>query len=351
LNQTLQGLSELSDSSTLEARSAYRAVFSQWQQVTLMQVGPLALDAGIENESSTGEGLAESFYRPLEDSCAIDEALVNQLIKDEPEWAVSPFDIRSLSAIEYLIFSNSSENTCSSLSSINQSGSWGELSAIELEERRLAYLKGVGDRVQLLAEQITERYAGSQDIEQTNFAEQIAQAGQSSSAYDSTQAAFNAWATALVAIDTQTRDANLGKPAGIAECFTVCPPESEYDDLAVLSIRRNLESLDLQLFGGVRNESNFTGDANNYPDDSGVGFDDILLEIGEDEFVDELGAAFDQAYGSIDALDASFADAIESDPASVAKAHEDLSTVVTLFKADLLSFLNLTFAETVSDTD
>lgn len=355
LELELQILPDLSATSTEPAQLAYRTAFSAWQQVALMQIGPLA---SVSEESIASEGLGVEVYWPLENTCSINESLVSQSYESKQDFAESPVDMRSLSAIEYLLFAPGRDNTCSFLSTINESGSWDALSDSELEERRISYLRATAQLVQKEAQEILKRYRDAGANDTLSFVEQIAKPGVGESVYAQSQDVFNSWADALLLMDTETRDMNLGKPAGIAECFATCPVESVHQDFALLSIRRNLESFDLQFFGGIRNDKNFTfggisneGRASDYPSDSAPGLDDILIEIGEQAVVDEMAAAIDQAYESLDAIEVPLEDAIDNEESLVTTAHKDLGVVVSLLKTDVKSLLNWSTSTVGSDTD
>ena len=351
LETEITALDSLKSENLGAARDAYQQAFLEWQLVAMMQIGPLAPAASAADDENFGENLGDEIYLADEDQCAIDEALVSQLVDSNDEWDKARPAIRTLSAIEYLLFDASVDNKCSSVSPINQSGSWDALSEQELEERRLSYLKAVALRVNQKMAETLKRYTEASNGQQFGFIEEIEKAGSSESVYSTTQDAFNAWATALVYIDTQTRDNNLGKPAGIAECFTTCPVESTYADLARLSIRRNLESFDMQIFGGIRKADQFVGPVANFGTADEASIDDILLEIGEDTVVADVAEAIDEAYEALDAIDVPLDEAIESEADRVEEAHAKLSRVVTLFKTDIVSLLNLTFTVDQSDTD
>ncbi len=348
LNQALTALDKLEGSALDDAQAAFTTAFDRWQLVEMMKIGPLAAQ-GISAAST-----ADDIYWANENTCSINKLLTVKAYESEELLKEQNPTTRSLSAIEYLLYYSGRENDCSPLTDINAKGLWDELSDEELTIRRLAYVKRVGELLEANAQASVATYGGqgSFETDQTNFAEEIANAGASESVYADRQEALNTWAEALFAIDTETKDSKLGAPAGISECLSDCPVESRFASLSLLALQRNLESFDLQFFGGVREGYIFGSDAKVYPTSDAPGIDDLLIAVDEQEIVDDMVAKLDIAHASLAKIDGTLAEAIEKDDPAVEQAHSDLSSVVTLFKTDVFQSLNIELPNrAASDSD
>jgi hypothetical protein len=348
LNQALTALDKLEGSALDDAQAAFATAFDRWQLVEMMKIGPLAAQ-GISAAST-----ADDIYWANENTCSINKLITVKAYESEELLKEQNPTTRSLSAIEYLLYYSGRENDCSPLTDINAKGLWDELSDEEIAIRRLAYVKKVGELLEANAQAALATYGGqgSFEADQTNFAEEIANAGASESVYADRQEALNTWSEALFAIDTETKDSKLGAPAGISECLSDCPVESRFAGLSLLALQRNLESFDLQFFGGVREGYIFGSDAKVYPTSDAPGFDDLLIDVDEQEIVDEMAEKLDIAHASFAKVSGTLADAIADGDPEVEQAHSDLSAVVTLFKTDVFAVLNIELPNRQSsDTD
>jgi predicted lipoprotein len=61
---------------------------------------------------------------------------------------------RTLSALEYLLFSESEENACAANAEINAGGTWAALDAGELRSRRAAYAAKTAELVHAAADEL-----------------------------------------------------------------------------------------------------------------------------------------------------------------------------------------------------
>jgi predicted lipoprotein len=313
------------------AQQSFQTAMRLWQNIEEMQLGPLA------TQVRGGDELRVQIYSwPTTNTCRIDQILVdNDFSKSSLEQ--TEVNSRGLDALEYLLFTDNPENTCSDLVDINADGTWAALETDDLQARRRGYAKSAASLVADLAVVTLETYSMDD-----GFVSELVSAGSGSTVYSSSQDAFNDWATALFYLDTETKDMKLAQPAGIMDCpGTECLVESPFSGDSLDHIVTNLRSFDLQFFGGTR------------PDD-GAGLDDLLIDIGHAEVAHELADKIDLAYEALAQIEAPLSSAVNNDDqdAIIQAGFDALKAVTDLFKTQIMSLLSLSLdSDMASDTD
>ncbi|MFW5920569.1 MAG: imelysin family protein [Polyangiales bacterium] len=311
------------------ARQAWVDAMAVWQRAELMQVGPAGM--GGTDGVAGGRDLRDQIYSwpTTINRCRVDEELVAQDYTDPEAFASELVNVRGLDAMEYLLFRDDFENACSSLSSINQDGSWDALGEDEIGSRRAQYAHTVAIDVHARATELL----GAWDPDDDNFLAELETAGDGGDVYPSGQAALNAISDGMFYLDTHTKDMKLAVPAAISmECTeTACPDdvESDWAHRSKAHVANNLRGFRLLLTGG--------GDGADGP----LGFDDLLREVGAGDLADDMVAKLDAAIEAVEAIEGTLAEAVVMRRDSVVAAHDAVKAVTDLLKADFITVLDL----------
>jgi uncharacterized protein len=304
------------------ARAAFVEAMASWQLAENFRFGPAA-----PATEPGGADLRDQIYGwPLVGRCKIDEQTVDESYAD-PAFADSLVTGRTLSAIEYLLFYEGSDNGCGSVSAINALGTWAALDAATLTRRKAAYAHAAAVAVRDRARELVLAWSP----EGGDFRADILASGSGGATYMTLHAATNAISNALFYVENEVKDLKLGEPLGILMCETpTCPEalESRYANLDRSNILRNLEGF-RRLFEGCG------------PDHEGIGFDDWLAAIGMGELSERMLVALVSTEVALTAIDAPFAEVLASDPESLRAVHAALKMLTDLLKTEFVSVLNL----------
>lgn len=322
------------DDIRLTAQAAWRTASLRWQRLELMQVGPAAGSlVGIG-----GEDLRDEIYSwPTADSCSVDRALVDEAYASDDFYSTELVWSYGLDALEYLLFADGTEHTCPS--QVQLDGPWNALSSREIERRRAEFAAVIAQGVWQQAEALQRRWSPDRD----DFATALASPGAGDSPYASQAEALDEVFRAMFYIDKQTKDGKLGTPLGLVDGCPTAPcvelMEAPWSGTSAAAVAENLRALKLMVQGG--------------PDpDTATGFDDLLVEIGEDQIASDLLGRIDAAIAVADAIDAPLQELAVSDPARVEALHTAVKEVTDVLKGPFVMALTLTVpAEGAGDID
>ena len=156
--------------------------------------------------------------------------------------------------------------------------------------------------------------------------------------YESEQQALNVMAWSLLYVEREVKDWKVGVPAGLTLIHPVSLAEATFSRTGILAIRENMRGF-RALFQGCG------------PDGEGLGFDDWLIDVGQDQLARDMLAALDGAQAATDA----FPSIEQASAADLANLDQELRGLTSLLKADFFgpgSSLNLKLpAGVASDTD
>lgn len=300
------------------ARDAWREAMTQWQIAEVFQIGPAAA-MGLE---PGGEDLRDAIYSwPTTNACRIDQELVEETYGDAEALAAEAVNVRGLDALEYLIFFDEPTNQCDPTRTINEDGSWEALGEDEISSRRAAYAAAVSAELVQHAEQLVDAW-------EEGFADQLATAGNGSDVYDSTQEALNSVSNAMFYVELSVKDMKLAEPLGLRGCDTeTCPDEREF-----VWVDENFAAISANVDGFERM---FTGGA-------GLGFDDLLSDVGQEELAGEMASAADEIQRVIASQDTTMREALQDgDASSVSDVHTAVKNLTDLMKTQFVSVLDL----------
>lgn len=297
------------------AREAWRRAARIWQRAEVMQFGP----AGAMASVAGGQDLRDQIYSwPLVNPCRVDQELVEGRYEDADAFAGEPVNVRGLDALEYLLFREDTGTECGSASFL---ADW-DMIAQELPERRAHYARTLAVDLERRARTLREAW----EPDAGDFLSALANAGDGSDAYPTAQAALNAISDAMFYAEKETKDMKLGQAAGIVECAV--PPcfEARWAEFSREAIVANYEGLGKLLFGAGAD---------------GLGFDDLLADIGMESLSDRMRRELDALLSALAAIEPSLEAAAERDPASVEAAYAAAADLMTTFKTQFVSVLDL----------
>lgn len=307
------------------ARAAWGEAIDAWEAVDAALVGPAETNM---------RALRDRVYAwPLLSTCGIDRDVVryaNDPASYDPAAALA--NVRSLSAIEYLLHPTSSAHTCPTTPA-----GWDALGA-DLPRARCRLARALAGDVAATTEALAQawRPAGG------NYAGNLAAAGGSGSTIESAQAAVNLVSDALFYVDKMVKDMKVGEAAGIAmnACGTVQTPcdrevEHRFADRATAAIRINLRT-----FRAVFTGTTATAD--------GPSFEDFLRAVGAAALADRMVAEIDAAIAAADALPDSFRTALASDYQRVVALHVATKALTDDLKSQFLTVLALDIPDDVA---
>lgn len=320
---------------TLEtARMRWVEAMAIWEELEIVLLGP-----GASGRFTGAMSLRDEIYPfPLLSTCRVDQETVEQVYEDPDAFAAENVNVRGLTALEYLLFNTSTENTCTAASPINTDGSWAALDAAEIEARRAVYAHTLAILVSRDAVRLREAWGDAN----AGFLRELSTAGDGSALFDTAQDALNELAGAMLYLDSMTKEMKIGEPAGIVTCTTgaMCLEEleSRRSALSKEHIVINLRTF-LRAFLGAD------------PGTDAPGFDDLLAEVGQEALAQDIAAGLMTSIAMAEALEGTFEEAITNDPAGVQALHTQLGDVLRLFKTDVFTALDITLAFIPTDTD
>jgi predicted lipoprotein len=312
------------------ARAAWVAATDTWQAAEAVLIGPAAMN---------NKELRSKIYAwPSISTCELDRDTASRFANPNSyDISTKLVRVRSLFAIEYLLFPPGQDHTC-----VSTPIGWDALgSDLELARCRLAHAIALDVSTQVSTVETAWLPAGG------DFAGQLARAGDGTSSFVNSHEGVNAISDGLFFVDYIVKDMKLAEPAGIADnaCGAVGTPcfaelELPFADRATFAVRSNLRSL----------RAVFTGTTTDGTD--GLGFDDFLREIGHGDVADRMIANLNGAIAAADAVPDSFTNALTNDYAKIVSAHTALKAFTDDLKSQFLTLLALELPDDVpADND
>ncbi|WP_028765698.1 imelysin family protein [Shewanella fidelis] len=313
--------SELTQTSAT-AQQSWRNTMSVWQQVEMMQLGPLTFDDGA---------LRNKIYSwPVVSRCGVDLDVVSF---ENNDINGTPYDIASrtparkgLVALEYLLFNPSFEHSCTGNST---PAGWDNRTDDDRRVARCEFAVEAAKDINNNAQQLLIEWSG-----ENGYGATLKQAGEAGSSFATVHAAVNKLSDALFYIDSVTKDRKLAVPLGkfANNCGTsVCPQdvESPLANHSIENISSNLEALSA-LFSG----------------NEGLGFDDYLVDENDADTATALRERIATALANSRSYQNSLADTLVSDEEQVASTHDDVKAVTDKLKNEFINSLALELPQT-----
>lgn len=321
-----------SEATAQRARDSWFFLMQRAQRADLFQFGPAAprMEPG-------GLGLRSEIYSfPITNRCKIDEQLVDKLY-EQTSFGDSDYTARGLSAAEYLLFDTGTSNGCSALRAINAQGTWAALLPEELATRKAQYAAAIANDVLKRVQALRSAW----DPAGGNFREQLTRPA-AGKVYKDEQTALNAVGSALFYFDKELKDWKIARPAALTEdCMGDCTSlrESLHANVGAKNIESNIEGFAMIVQGcGAANQ--------------GLGFDDWLRALGQDQLADDTLAAIEGARAAALMLEPSLEQVLASNVPLAQATLAKFKAVTDILKADMTTALDLELPMSVaSDND
>lgn len=305
------------DATRDEVRLRFHEASAVWQRAEVMIVGP----AGVMGDAAGGRDLRDKIYSwPLTNPCRVDQEVVNKGYEGE-KLAAQTINVFGLDAFEYLVFHDAETNACPINSTINSEGSWAALGANEVNSRRRAYALAVAKLLVVHAEELRGHWEPAAEFRKTF------ESPQAGSVYGSTREVLNALTDALFYVEKDVKDMKVARPIGAMDCVNpTCPDalESRFAKRSLANIRENLAGFEAIFSGG-----------------SGVGFDDLLTEVGATETRDEMKADLAAAQAKAASFAVEMDVALADDLEGLQELYDLLRNLSTLLKTEFITQLDL----------
>jgi predicted lipoprotein len=305
----------------LAAQQAWLDVMEVFEEVELMQIGPLAPMA----DAAGGRDMRFELYAwPSLNRCVVDQDTASALYDDPASLQLETFDRRGLGAIEYLLFIDTTENACSPLSPINEDGTWAALGPEMVEARRGRHAHSLAVIVRDTANALVTAW-------DDGFLLELTDPTRMGALYGSAQEGLQAVVDGLFYLDTETKDMKVAEPAGIMVCtMATCPDsrESRHANVSMEHILANVRGFQRIYLGGD-------------PGADGLGFDDLLRDLGAEASAEQLELDIEAAIAAIEAVEGNLNEALVADLPSVMAVYDAIKRITDHLKTMMLTILDL----------
>ena len=314
-------------SSLAVARQGWQGAMASWQQVEVMQVGPL-----LDNSGS----LRDNIYSwPTTDQCRYDQEV---LAAEQPGYDISARtpDRRGMAALGYVLFDETLATSCPI--NIIAAADWTDRPEAERRVARCDYAALAAADVSRLADQLEGAWTGA-----GGYLDQVAMVG-GGGRFSSVQQVVNEFSDALFYVEKETNDTKLALPAGLlranscGDVGTVCPAdvESPFAMVSKENIRDNMRSFQKLFLGEAPGDTNATG------------FYEFFVALDEQNAADLLAADTVTAIASIEAIGGTLKDAVQTTNglAEVTEAFNRTKDVSRQLKNQFVAILGLSLPDT-----
>ncbi len=308
---------------TAEAQTSWRSAMDQWQQIEVMQIGPL-----LDNDAS----LRNRIYSwPVVQNCAVDQDVG---YFEEGEISGQPYNItqrtsprRGLDALEYLLFSENLDHSCSA-DRLAPAG-WNERSEQERRVARCEFATEVAQDLANSATTLVDEWQGN-----AGYANTLKSAD--ADHFDDEQAAINTITDAMFYVDSVTKDAKLAAPIGLGanscnNAACVQDIESNISANSISNIKQNLIGLQKLFIAG---------------DEANAGFDDFLVAVEASELADTMKQDIQEAIELADSFPLTMEEAVTTQPERVQELHQAVKDVTDNLKSVFITYLALELPQT-----
>ena len=310
------------------ARQAFKDALDSWQVLDPIQFGPIAsvVEPG-------GKGFRGDIYNwPNVDRCPLEQNIVSRAyesVGDAGSQGPGPGSARVPAVLR------------GRGHRVHRAGGLDDAFRRRVNARKRAYAVAVAGDVLTRATALDAAW----DPAQMNFVETIRSAGPGNAVYPTQQIAFQSVGLSLFFLDRMVKDKKLGIPLGLDPVATTCtaasPPaicfESPYAGRSKANLRANLD--------GVRRIAEGCEAGN-----AGLGFDDLLENVGAADSAGRLRAALATADAALAAIgEPDLPEALPADRASVQALRDAIGAITTFLKTEMYTLLG--FEESVIPTD
>lgn len=314
-------------------RTAWSDAMAVWQQVEVMQVGPLIDNTGTLKD----EIYFWSTDKPETRACGYDQ----EVVRAETEGYVigfRPVSRRGLASLEYLLFSDNLDHSCSG--AVDQLTDWNARPDSERKLARCNFTELAAARISDKADELETKWT-----EADGYLHQVKNPG-TGGRFSSVQRVVNEFSDALFYLEKETNDIKLAEPPGIKanncsfDAGTPCPEavESWFAAQTKSHITENLLAF----------QKLFLGEA---PGDTDApGFRDFIAALGETTVADTMEADIEASLTAVAAIPGAVQEAV-ADPVdvdTVTNAYNVAKNLTRQLKNQFVAILGLTIPDTAA---
>lgn len=316
------------------ARTAWSDAMAVWQQVEVMQVGPL-----IDN---TGTLKDEIYFwstqnPPATRACLYDQEVVTAETTVGYDIGTRSVTRRGIAALEYLLFEENLNHSCPpTVSSLSE---WNARPDAEKKAARCAFAQLAAARISDKADELETKWT-----EVNGYLHQVKNPG-TGGRFSSVQQVVNEISDALFYLEKETSDIKLAEPPGIklnvcGDAGTVCPEavESWFAAETKSHISENLLAFQKLFLGEA------PGDAD------APGFSDFIAALGETTVADTMEADTESSLMAVAAIPGAVQEAV-ADPVdvdTVTNAYNVAKNLTRQLKNQFVAILGLTIPDTAA---
>ncbi|MEM0515996.1 imelysin family protein [Pseudoalteromonas sp. YIC-827] len=334
---SIESSSEQALAAMSTAQNAWLDTMGAWQQVEVMQMGPLL--------SNSGELRNRIYSWPAISRCGIDQDVAyhqDGVINLDPN---RPYDIstrtatrRGLFALQHVLFNPQYDHHCSIAN--EALADWNSLTELDRKVARCEYAVTAADDLIVSAEELLNKWQGD-----NGFAAQLKSAGEPNSQFENAHVALNHISDAMFYLTEMVKDKKLAEPIGILpnSCGTsACAEDVESLDAksSLANIQANLLAFEALLVGQQQGQEAL------------VGFDNYLDEEQATATKERMLQAISETKAAIAAIDSSLASALIDNEQQVRDVHTKVKAITDELKNDFINELALELpATSAGDND
>jgi hypothetical protein len=301
--------------SYVAAQDAWLDVMTDWQRLEVMQMGTFASSL---SSPDVGKDLRDEGYSwPATNPCRVDQKTADGSYNDEGFFTENLVNAYGLDALEHLLFA-STESPCAPQVNPIANGAWSALGEAGILESRAAYASVLVDGLEDLRLQLVEEWSSDGG----GFA----------------PADLTAVYHALFYLETKAKDRKLALPLGKKDCGDAnCASDLEglVSGKTLEMIHANVEGFEALFQGG-----------------EGIGFDDLLEDLGHGDLNPLILEASAKVKSTIQAFEGDLYDDIVNEGGQGLELLNIFSELTGYVKHDLSTVLNLDVpTEAAGDND
>lgn len=319
----------VSDAKAL-AKESWRNAMNTWQQAEMMQLSPLLIGDGA---------LRNNIYSwPTQNTCGVDLDVTYfkaGSVNGQPyNIATRTASRKSLLALEYLLFNDNLEHTCTGST---KPESWNNQTEQYRKVARCEYAGEVAKDIETSSQTLLTAWLGN-NADVVGYANELKAAGEVGSDFETEHHAVNKLSDALFYMDIFTKSAKLAEPLGLElnKCGSqACPDvvESKYSHHSLENIINNIQAFK-KFIQGAGND--------------GIGFRDYLIDVGDKTTADSLDANIELVLSSAEAYQSSLAETLMTNPEQVQQTHSEVKNITDKLKSDFITSLALELPKTAA---
>lgn len=256
-----------------EAKLAWLSLMDRVQQTEMHIVGP------AERNGSALQSRINSYPLGSLATCALDQAVVQSSNDENFSVSSRALNQRGMGAIEYLLFDNDLNHSCSSQALADDD--WSNLSESLRKTQRCNYAVKLANDVADASQSIYDEWTVGESSYRTEFLSEASRGDN-----------FQLITDALFYLETYTKSGKLAIPLGInPKCSAMtCPDliESTFSQSSLQNIKTNTQEF-LRIYSG----------------DNGIGFDDLIEDEGYAEIANRFKTQSMDVINLIDTIESS----------------------------------------------